>query len=211
MALAAVCAGILPLAAGAADPPHTSVAFLNANLVTAPAGVHCRFVSEYNGAGSNAADPDARKISRAVLYSGVLSDAVLQYSRDGRSLSGLGLVFDYDVMNDTGRGRMARESGTGDASATIAVQDLMPSSLTVTDVAPGNQSLALDWLRKALPPPAFLPLDRIAAGYREQGWSAGKSAGACAREPQASGNPLEDRARGGGQERRPVAGTGGRV
>ena len=178
-ALAAVCSGFLSPAADAADSPQAAVAFINAHLLTAPAGVHCRFVSEYNGTESNSADPDARKISRAVLYSGVLSDALLQYSGDGRSLSGLGLVFDYDLMNDTGRGRMSRESGTGDAGATIAVQDIVPSSLTVADVTPEDQSLALDGLRKALPPSAFLSLDRIAAAYRDQGWSAGKSAGAC--------------------------------
>lgn len=178
-ALAVVCTAFLPLAAGAAGLPQ-SLAFINSNLVTAAAGVHCRFVSEYNSAEPNAVAADARTVSRAVLYSGTLSDAVLQYSGDGRTLSGLGLVFDYDVMNDTGRGRMSRQSGNGDASATIAAAELVASSLRIADVTPADGSLALDWLRKALPPAAFLSLDRIAAGYRQQGWSAGKSAGACA-------------------------------
>lgn len=166
--------------ASAAEPPQQAKAYIESRQVTAAAAVMCRFIFEYDWVDSAADAADARKLERALVYSGSLYNAALHFSADGISVSGLGLVFDYDLMNDSGHGRMYRDQGSADTERTVSIRNIAPASLTVADVTPPDGSLSLDWLRDALPPQSFSSLDRIAGDYTRQGWTQGRSAGVCA-------------------------------
>jgi hypothetical protein len=164
--LAAVC-GCSGLAmADAASPADTAMDFINAHSVSLSASVECRFVFEY---APTDVSPEAAagKADRAATFSGSLSDGKLQFSSDRRTLSGLGLAFDYDLMTDSGRGRMARESGSANPETDIALGDIVPASFKISDVTPQNKSIPLDWLRTVLP-------------SQSQGLALQQSAGGCA-------------------------------
>jgi hypothetical protein len=177
--LAAVC-GCSGLAmADAASPADTAMDFINAHSVSLSASVECRFVFEY---APTDVSPEAAagKADRAATFSGSLSDGKLQFSSDRRTLSGLGLAFDYDLMTDSGRGRMARESGSANPETDIALGDIVPASFKISDVTPQNKSIPLDWLRTVLPSQSFSSLDRVAGTYQSQGLALQQSAGGCA-------------------------------
>jgi hypothetical protein len=178
LVLAALCGCSLAIpAAAAVEPPQQAVNYIESRQVTAATAVSCRFIFEYDWVDSAA---DARKLERALVYSGSLYDAALRFSADGSSVSGLGLVFDYDVMNDTGHGRMYRDEGSADTGRTVSIRNIAPASLVVADVTPADGSLSLDWLRDALPPQSFSSLDRIVGDYTKQGWTRGGSSNVCA-------------------------------
>ena len=172
------CAGFA--LADAALPADAAVDLINANSPALSASVNCRFIFEYTGSDQVAGSGGAGTISRGVTYSGALFDGRLGFSGDRQSISGLGLAFDFDLMNDSGHGRMARESGSSNAEAAIRLRDVKPAGFTVADVTPQDQSVSLDWLRAALPPESFSALDRVAGEYRTKGWTSGRNAGACA-------------------------------
>jgi len=165
--------------AAAAEPPQQAMNYFASRQVGAAAAVTCRFIFEYDWVDSAADAADARKLERAMVYSGSLYDTAPRLSADGASISGLGLVFDYELMNDTGHGRMYRDQGSADTGRSVTIRDIAPASLAVADVTPPDGSLSLDWLRDALPPQSFSSLDRIDGDYNRQGWSQGRSSGAC--------------------------------
>ena len=172
------CAGFA--LADAALPPDAAVDLINTNSPALSASVNCRFIFEYTGSDQAAGSGGARTISRGVTYSGALFDGRLGFSGDRQSISGLGLAFDFDLMNDSGHGRMARESGSSNAEAAIRLGNVASAGFTIADVTPQDKSISLDWLRVALPPESFSSLDRVAGEYRAKGWNSGRNAGACA-------------------------------
>ena len=172
------CAGLA--LADAVPRSDAAVDLINANSPDSSAGVNCRFIFEYALSDQAAGGGGAGTISRGVTYSGALFDGRLGFSGDRHSISGLGLAFDFDLMNDTGHGRMAREAGSSNAQAAVLLRDVAPAGFTVADVTPADKSVSLDWLRAALPPESFSALDRVAGEYRAKGWNSDKSAGACA-------------------------------
>jgi hypothetical protein len=180
---AAACGYSALALAGASATPDEALSFINANAVTTTASVECRFIFEYAWNDSAAADAEAgtgvHRTDRAATFSGSLSDGGLVLSADRRSISGLGLAFDYDLMTDSGHGRMAHEAGSSNAERTIALKDIAPASLRISDVTPQDKSVALNWLRSSLPPTSFSSLDRIDAENKSQGWNLQQSAGAC--------------------------------
>jgi hypothetical protein len=177
------CAAAGHAAADRTAAAQAAIDFINANSVRAPAEQACRFLFEYVQGGPDAGNVAAGSLHRIVTFSTAMSDAALRLSADRRAIEGLGLVFDYETMNDNGHGRMARDSGDGQAQQSIVLQDAVPSSLSVADVTPPSASDAspasLDWLRGLLPPLPFVSLDRVAADYQGKGWSMDKSAGSC--------------------------------
>jgi len=182
LAMAALCGSAGLVQANAAPSSDVAVDLINASSPDSSASVNCRFIFEYTPSEPGAGIGGAGTTSRGVTYSGALSDGRLAFSGDRNSISGLGLAFDFDLMNDSGHGRMAREAGSSNAQATIRLKDVAPAGFTVADVTPADKSVSLDWLRAALPPESFSALDRVAGEYKARGWNPDRSAGACALE-----------------------------
>jgi len=166
--------------ADAAPPSNAALDYINAGSPDSSAGVNCRFIFEYTWSDQGPGGGGAGTVSRAIIYSGALFDGRLGFSSDRHSISGLGLAFAFDLMNDTGHGRMARESGSSNVEAAIRLGNVAPTGFTIADVTPQDRSVSLDWLRAVLPPESFSALDRVAGEYRANGWNSGRNAGACA-------------------------------